>query len=435
MAGPLSQALSNALARALGDDAAARDVFERLTAIDALTAVDLAMIEDITPGTVLANKAVVAGPTLDVAALRNLTITGNLVTGTTTLSESELAVLDGVAVQGTAYANKALVLGAAKEIGTITTLTAENISVNALTMNGWSTLTAQLGTVAGTGVTAIEEGMLPLHRTTLTFVNTPISMTDEAGVVAWGAQKVYTFQAGNLLLLGAVANLTVTLSSVQTATATITAAAGCTGAGDLIITVTGADLNGGTPLNVTVPLTTGADDASKVATLCRAAVGAVTAISTLYTVGGSAATITLKRTRTGGTDTTLNIDINADDAGTTATGITNATSSVNTTTGIVAAWDGDFGLGTTIADNTAALESTEQDIIASTATPQAVAGATTAKGFSTVIQAAALNGLSSAKEVYLNFLIDDADHNIGADASKLVVNGTITLTWINLGHY
>lgn len=58
--------------------------------------------------TVTASKCVVADGSKDVATIRNLTISGNLVTGSTTLSEAELGVLDGVTA-GTAAAGKALV--------------------------------------------------------------------------------------------------------------------------------------------------------------------------------------------------------------------------------------------------------------------------------------------------------------------------------------
>lgn len=85
---------------------------------------------------VTASKCVVADGSKDVATIRNLTISGNLVTGSTTLSEAELGVLDGVTA-GTAAAGKALV--AAGSTQNITEL---------------HPTTLYLGSGAGTAVTA-----------------------------------------------------------------------------------------------------------------------------------------------------------------------------------------------------------------------------------------------------------------------------------------
>ncbi len=160
-----------------------------------------------------------------------------------------------------------------------------------------------------------ENGHGPFQRTIITLASLPISMTDEAGVVAYGSAKVYDMPAGNILILGAVQDLTVVKS----------------GAG-----------------------------------------------------------------------------INAD-------------------------FDGDVGLGTTAAGNNNALATTEQNIIPTTPTPQAVAGATTADGINAAA-IAPLDGTATAVDVYLNFLIDDGDQDItGGGASSLLISGTITITWVNLG--
>ena len=99
--------------------------------------------------------------------------------------------------------------------------------------------------------------------------------------------------------------------------------------------------------------------------------------------------------------------------------------------GVNATFDGDFGVGTTAAGNNAALATTEQNIIPTTATPQAVAGATTAKGISTA--GLQLDGTATAPDVYLNFLVDDADHDVTTTPCNLIVNGTLTLIWANAG--
>ena len=96
-------------------------------------------------------------------------------------------------------------------------------------------------------------------------------------------------------------------------------------------------------------------------------------------------------------------------------------------------WDGDFGVGTTTASNNATLATTEQNIIPTTATPQATAGVTTADGISSATENAVVDGTSTAVDVYLNFLVDDADHDVASTACNLIVNGTLTLHWINLG--
>ena len=98
-------------------------------------------------------------------------------------------------------------------------------------------------------------------------------------------------------------------------------------------------------------------------------------------------------------------------------------------------WDGDFGLGTATAGNDATLTSTEDDILPTTATPQASAGATTANGQSAAAENVVFDGTSTAKDLYLNFLVDDADQDVNGTACNLIANGTIRVLWINLGDY
>lgn len=103
--------------------------------------------------------------------------------------------------------------------------------------------------------------------------------------------------------------------------------------------------------------------------------------------------------------------------------------------GVNADWDGDFGVGTVTASNNNSLASTEQNIIPTTATPQASSGATTANGQSTATENAVIDGTGTAADAFLNFLVDDADHDVGGTPTNLIVNGTLKLTWINLGDY
>lgn len=171
---------------------------------------------------------------------------------------------------------------------------------------------AQGGTPAGAGVT-VEASQAGYTKTVLRFEDTPITLADEAGVVAYGSKKVFDFPAGLVLIASAVADLAVTKSSAG---------------------------------------------------------------------------------------------VNAD-------------------------WDGDFGVGSAAAGNNNALAGTEQNIIPTTATPQAVAGATTAKGIST--GGLQLDGTGTAADVYLNFLVDDADQNVTGTPCNLIVNGTLTLVWALAG--
>jgi hypothetical protein len=104
--------------------------------------------------------------------------------------------------------------------------------------------------------------------------------------------------------------------------------------------------------------------------------------------------------------------------------------------GVIDTWDGDFALGTATASNNATLSATEADIIPSTATPQAVAGAANAFGQSTGTECPAyFDGTATAKDVYLNFLVDDADHDVTSTPCNLIATGTVKITYVNLGDY
>lgn len=61
-----------------------------------LTGSEFEALDGVTAGTATASKALIIDANKDLATLRHLTISGNLVTGSTTLSEAELGVLDGL---------------------------------------------------------------------------------------------------------------------------------------------------------------------------------------------------------------------------------------------------------------------------------------------------------------------------------------------------
>jgi hypothetical protein len=104
--------------------------------------------------------------------------------------------------------------------------------------------------------------------------------------------------------------------------------------------------------------------------------------------------------------------------------------------GVNADWDGDVGLGTAAADNTATLTTTEQDLVPSTPTPQAVSSATTANAQSTATEAGAVfDGTTTAVDVFLNLLVDDADHDVTTTPTNIIVNGTVTMHYALLGDY
>ncbi len=103
--------------------------------------------------------------------------------------------------------------------------------------------------------------------------------------------------------------------------------------------------------------------------------------------------------------------------------------------GVIDTWDGDMSVGTATAGNDATLSGTEADIIPSTATPQAVAGATTANAQSTASEDTVHDGTTTAKDVYFNLLVDDTDHDVTTTPCNLILNGTLTILWANLGDY
>jgi hypothetical protein len=113
----------------------------------------------------------------------------------------------------------------------------------------------------------------------------------------------------------------------QVETATVVAAAGATSNGNLAVTVTGARITG-SPLAVSVPLTTAANTAALVAAQIRAAFNATAAISSKYTVGGTGADVTLTEIDPQNNDATLNIAIAA------GLGVSAIVTSTNTTTGV-----------------------------------------------------------------------------------------------------
>lgn len=139
-------------------------------------------------------------------------------------------------------------------------------------------------------------------------------------------------------------NFAVGIPQIETATIV----GGCTVAGNLSVTVTSA-LVVGSPLLVSVPLTTAQNTASLVAAAVRTALNSTAAITTHYTVGGTAATYTLTAKVAAANDTTLNM---AHAKVSPLAGITDDSSSTSTVAGVAGTNASAFGKGnTSIGDN------------------------------------------------------------------------------------
>lgn len=101
---------------------------------------------------------------------------------------------------------------------------------------------------------------------------------------------------------------------------------------------------------------------------------------------------------------------------------------LGTTGTIIDAFTSNVALGTATATTGATLTGTEADIMASVA--NATAATKVAAVGATSAGMALLNGTSTAKDVYLNFVVaDDATHTSGTGE----FSGTITILWTNVG--
>lgn len=105
-------------------------------------------------------------------------------------------------------------------------------------------------------------------------------------------------------------------------------------------------------------------------------------------------------------------------------------SSAGGAAGIAADADGDFALGTAGAGVGATLAGTEADIISSTPLAQFATTTGVIKGYASA--SSFHDGTSTAKDLYLNIMFDDADSTAN---DTLSVAGTIIVDWINHGDY
>lgn len=142
-----------------------------------------------------------------------------------------------------------------------------------------------------------------------------IETATAAGTIV-GVAQVETASAA-----GAIAGI------LQVETATVVGTVGASGAGDINVIITG-NLVTGNPLTTTVTVANN-DSAATVASKIRTALGALTAITDNYTVGGATTNVTLTTIAAAANDATLNIAYNNG----TASGLTNLATSTNTTAG------------------------------------------------------------------------------------------------------
>ena len=111
----------------------------------------------VTAGTVTASRALVVDASKDIATLHHVTLNGNLVIGTTTLSETDLAKIDAI-TNGTAAASKAVVLDASKNINGIGSITSDSAVITNVSVGTSGTA----GNLAVYPATA-NKGNLTLH--------------------------------------------------------------------------------------------------------------------------------------------------------------------------------------------------------------------------------------------------------------------------------
>ena len=98
------------------------------------------------------------------------------------------------------------------------------------------------------------------------------------------------------------------------------------------------------------------------------------------------------------------------------------------TNSLTIASEGDFAFGT-VAASTNALSSTMVDLCPSTS----IAAITTVVN-SALSASAQFDGTSTAKDMYLNFAIDNGDQTVSTIATN-TVDGVVTIHWLDLGDY
>lgn len=225
-----------------------------------------------------------------------------------------------------------------------------------------------VGTVASkSGLACKEYGFGPIRCTEFTFTNMTVTMTDEAGVVLYGGQKLYDFPEGGIKIIASHANLALLGTGNVSASwdgdfslGTVTASNNAT-----LLT---------TEQNILPSTSIPQADASKVA--AATGMGLVTAIVALTNSTG--------RTP----DDTIANHADLSTYGTDAA---------------------------TIESNVADLAGKINEIIAY---------------LNNMSVAPLIDGTATAADLFLNFLVDDTDHNGGGIT---VTSGTIRVFWMLVG--
>jgi hypothetical protein len=102
--------------------------------------------------------------------------------------------------------------------------------------------------------------------------------------------------------------------------------------------------------------------------------------------------------------------------------------------GINATFDGDVGLGTVTSAVTTPLATTEQNLVPTTAIAQAVASVALPVAISTATETGVFfDGSTTPVPVYLNFKIDDADHDVTGTPANLILHGSVTIWYQEMG--
>lgn len=146
--------------------------------------------DDVTAGTVTASKSMVVDSNKDIGTVRHFTISGNLVTGSTTITETELAYLDGITA-GTGAASKALILDASGNgtlPGTLAVAGLADLNGNTLTTEAGAGITDGTGTIYKSSILKIG-GII--HTQILIDLTGCSSATTDLDIIGTGASVAH----------------------------------------------------------------------------------------------------------------------------------------------------------------------------------------------------------------------------------------------------
>jgi len=167
----------------------------------ALSEAEMAVLDTVTQGTASASRALVLDASKNISGINSLSsasltsTAGSLLMGATTISESEIAVLDAVSA-GTVAASKAVVVDANKDIASFRNLTSVNLtsSAGSLTMGATTISESEIGVLdavsAGT-VAASKAVVVDANKDISSFRNlTSVNLTSSAGSLTMGTTNI-----------------------------------------------------------------------------------------------------------------------------------------------------------------------------------------------------------------------------------------------------